>query len=83
MIEAPVRIQQKQCVIRVPGAKRALINGERIEITPLPGYWLTGQYLYDEEANEHCWRYDETHFVGLVDGMLVRVREQISGSEAV
>lgn len=79
MIESRIRIQGDQCVIRLPkgeqqGPKFPLQDGMTVEITPVPGMWISGTYHYDPAHHEHSWCYNESYFVGLIDGMLVRVQ---------
>jgi len=68
-MEAWIRIKDNQCFVN----KGVLQPGTKIEITPAPGLWLPGQYGYDSEHQEHYWKADDEHFVGLIDGMKVRI----------
>jgi hypothetical protein len=78
VIETLVRLEGERCTVRIPqgeqqGPKRVLVDGDVLEVTPMPGLWLSGTYHSAQVNNEHYWQYDEHHFLGLVDGMRVRV----------
>lgn len=73
MLDTVIRIRGDLILIRRSGVRTVLEDGEHIEIAPAPDLWLLGTYHYDKEHNEHFWQSDDTHFVGLVDGMNVRV----------
>lgn len=72
MLEGWIRIKGEQCLVR----HVCLQSGTSIEISPAPGMWLSGQYGYDADNQEHYWKTDDEHFVGLIPGMKVRIRRR-------
>jgi len=82
LTETILHVKKGQCFIRFPkngkqGPKYVLQSGMRLAINPQADLWIEGEYIYDPFYQEHAWRSDETHFVGVVDGMPVRMDEDL------
>jgi hypothetical protein len=77
MRETSIRLHSGSCIVgRVQRTLFVLEEGEPLEITPAPDLWVSGTYHYDAEHGEHYWKSDDEHFVGLVDGMKVRIADK-------
>jgi hypothetical protein len=74
-IEGQIMSVEGHWIIHIPssrGQKLKLQPGMFMEISPVSELWIPGIFDQDTQGNQ-CWRSDNTHLVGLCEGMKVRL----------
>jgi hypothetical protein len=84
VVEVMIKPSEETATITVfeitPRGRTAIIRpGTYLEINPAPGVWIAGEYSYsyDKQYHEWLWQGQHNRYVGLLEGMVVRVDARV------